>query len=102
MAQINMTPELSSALIERLSSEYGHTSASNFALDIMVDSANCQIVALTDRCAALEARCKTAEANCEELRTQLDPKRKARAEQRKQHDDRLARRRGRLGDAAES
>ena len=43
MAQIQMTEALSAALILRFQGEYGQQAVSNFALDLLLDSANAQI-----------------------------------------------------------
>ncbi len=44
MAQIQMTEALSSALIVRLQTEYGQQAVSNFALDILLDGANAEML----------------------------------------------------------
>ena len=82
MATINLTLELALKLITRLQKEYGETSASNFALDLLLDDAleeNSRLKQMLadkqEHCVALQKRCATADENNEELRKQLDSKR---------------------------
>jgi regulator of replication initiation timing len=97
MARINMTPELATQLIQRMGREYGETSTSNFALDIMVDEAQKTVLELKQRNDALEERCKRVERENEELREQLDPKRAERMQVLKERNDRRKRHESRSG-----
>lgn len=82
MANINLTPEFSLKLINRLQNEYGATSAANFAMDIMLEEANAAIQHLQQAlaesqadAAAVRERLIVSEQNNEELKKQLDPSR---------------------------
>ena len=82
MAQIQMTEALSGALILRFQGEYGQQAVSNFALDILLDSANARIGELLadlkrkdELIAALNERARAAEAQLEEMKRASDPKR---------------------------
>ena len=82
MAQIQMTEALSAALIVRMQAEYGQQAVSNFALDILLDSANAQIVQLTEDLklkekihASLSERVRLAEDQIEAMKRANDPKR---------------------------
>jgi hypothetical protein len=77
-----MTEALSGALIARFQAEYGQQAVSNFALDILLDSANAEVARLQLECtrkddvhAALNERVRAAEAQVEEMKRALDPKR---------------------------
>lgn len=48
MAQIQMTPELTQAFIQRIQREHGETVCSNFVLDILLTSAQGRIVQLEE------------------------------------------------------
>lgn len=83
MAQIQMTPELSAALIARMQAEYGQQALSNFALDILLDSANANIATLLKDVQAkdevigsLRERAKVIEEELEKFRQADDPKRR--------------------------
>jgi hypothetical protein len=75
MAQIQMTEQLAGALILRLSSEYGTQAVSNFALDILLDAANAEVVKLREANATLWERAQTAESLLEEMKRAADTKR---------------------------
>jgi hypothetical protein len=82
MAQIQMTAELSAALIVRMQAEYGQQAVSNFALDILLDSANAEIArlgaVLTQKDAhitSLTERARSAETQVEDMKRADDPKR---------------------------
>jgi hypothetical protein len=75
MASIQMTEALSSALIVRFQAEYGQQSVSNFALDILLDSATAEIVRLQSANAALMERVRLAESQLEDMKQAADPKR---------------------------
>lgn len=75
MAQIQMTEQLAGALILRLQSEYGTQAVSNFALDILLDAANVEVVKLREANATLWERAQTAESLLEEMKRAADPKR---------------------------
>lgn len=82
MATITMTPDLSAALLGRLQAEYGQQALSNFALDILLDSANAEIARLTTAIVqkdeitnALSERVRLANAQLEEFKQAQDPKR---------------------------
>jgi hypothetical protein len=82
MAQIQMTPELSAALIARMQAEYGQQALSNFALDILLDSANAEIARLVadgarkdELNATLQKRALDAEAQVETYKQANDPHR---------------------------
>jgi RecA/RadA recombinase len=82
VAQIQMTEALSSALIVRFQSEYGQQSVSNFALDILLDSANAEIARLQlegtrkdELIAALMEKARLSETMIETLKQAADAKR---------------------------
>jgi hypothetical protein len=75
MAQIQMTEQLAGALILRLQSEYGTQAVSNFALDILLDAANAEVVKLREANAALTERVRVSEAQLEDMKQAADPKR---------------------------
>ncbi len=82
MAQIQMTEALSGALILRFQGEYGSQAVSNFALDILLDSAHAQIAELLadikrkdELNAALNERARAAEAQLEEMKRASDKQR---------------------------
>lgn len=84
MAQIQMSEALSAALIARFQGEYGQQAVSNFALDILLDSANAQIAELLadvkrkdELTAALMERVRLTESQLEDLKRVNDPKRAA-------------------------
>ncbi len=77
-----MTPDLSAALIARLQVEYGQQALSNFALDILLDSANGEIQRLTaasklkdETVQALSERARMAEDALEVLKRKVDKRR---------------------------
>ncbi len=77
-----MTEALSAALILRFQGEYGQQAVSNFALDLLLDSANAQIQELLvdvrrkdELNAALMERVRVTEGQLEELKQAQDPKR---------------------------
>jgi uncharacterized coiled-coil protein SlyX len=71
--QIQMTPELLSALTERLKREYAETATANFALDILADGQAARIKCLTERVEALQVRVKEQDATIAQLQEQLAP-----------------------------
>jgi hypothetical protein len=82
MATITMTPELSAALLARLQGEYGQQALSNFALDILLDSANNEILRLAaasnlkdETIQALTERARGAEDALEQMKRKADKKR---------------------------
>ena len=82
MAYIQMNEALSAALIARLQGEYGTQAVSNFALDILLDSANAEILRLTaasklkdETIQALNERARNVEAQVEELKRKADKRR---------------------------
>lgn len=77
-----MTPELSAALIKRCQDEHGATVIANFALDMLLDSANAEIARLLaagkakdELNAGLMNRVRFAEELLEELKRANDPHR---------------------------
>ena len=79
-----MTEALSAALIQRFQAEYGQQAVSNFALDILLDSANAQIAELLadvrrkdELTAALMVRVRLLESSLEESKSAADEKRAA-------------------------
>ena len=74
MAQINMSPELQSALLERLKGEFADTAVANFAQDIVIEQLirdNADLKAHNDALVATNTENRTL---IETLRKEREPR----------------------------
>jgi hypothetical protein len=77
MAQIQMTEALSAALIARMQGEYGQQALSNFALDILLDTANTEIARLLADSARKDETLVTQKEQIQAMRAELEVFRQA-------------------------
>lgn len=74
--QIQMTPELQSALLNRLKSELSETTLANFCLDMIGDDLIRQMQNLQEHNTALLARIEAQDKRIAEMQEQLAPGRR--------------------------